>query len=220
MNTAMDQCEFCDEFRGGTRNSFAARYIDRLKDRTILETGHLKLLPSLGHFVKGYLLIVPKRHYCALGDAPLETLRQVEEIKIELSRRLGPIYGRYTFFEHGTRGPGSGGCGIDHAHLHALPLSIRTVLSRLKGEFSYRSIASLCALRRATGSASYLYCEDSARQSWLFFPSFLPSQYMRRLTAEASGILEWDWRESGREDAFLATRVESLKALSGVCRGR
>jgi len=117
-------CEFCDEFSGGRRNSFASRYIHDLPDRTILETDHVKLLPTLGHFVKGYLLLVPKSHCCTLADAPHEAIREVEEIKRKLITHLGVQYGPYVFFEHGAQTPASGGCGIYHAHLHAQRFNI------------------------------------------------------------------------------------------------
>jgi diadenosine tetraphosphate (Ap4A) HIT family hydrolase len=207
-------CEFCDEFAGGSRNSFAARYTEDLQDRTVIETEHLKVLPSLGHFVKGYLLLVPKRHYCALADTPPEIIQEVDEVKMSLIRQLSPLYGSYVFFEHGARTPGSGGCGIYHAHLHAVPVSANEVSSKLKGQFPHSSINSLFELNDAASDTSYLYYEDSSGHSSLFFPAVLPSQYMRRLIAEAAGIAQWDWRRSGREDAFLATRAEVLSLLS------
>jgi ATP adenylyltransferase len=207
-------CEFCDEFCGGTHNSFAKRYSADLQNRTVLETDHVKVLPTLGHFVKGYLLVVPRLHYCTLADTPPEVIREVEEIKGTLTRRMSSLYGRYVFFEHGARHARSGGCGIDHAHLHALPLSAAEVLPKLKDQFPHRRIGSLFELKSETSNASYLYCEDSPSESWVFFPTFLPSQYMRQLIAEALGISHWDWRQSGREDALLATRTEVLSIFS------
>ena len=207
-------CEFCDEFSGSGSNSFAARYGNDLKDRKVLETDNLTVVPSLGHFVKGYLLLIPKLHYCALGDMPSEIARELAEVQRSLIRRLSPLYGRYTFFEHGARTPGSGGCGIYHAHLHALPLDSEGVLRQLRDQFPHKRVGSLLDLKEATSGASYLYYEDPSAQSWLFFPTALPSQYMRRLIAEEMGISGWDWRSSGREEAFLATRSEVAKLLS------
>jgi hypothetical protein len=159
-------------------------------------------------------------HFCALADTPAELIQELEEVKGALVRQLSPVYGPYVFFEHGARGPNSGGCGISHAHLHALPLSVDEVLPKLKSQFPHLPIGSLSELKPATSGASYLYCEDPSSQGWLFFPRVLPSQYMRRLIAESAGISLWDWRQSGREDGLLATRVEVLSALSGIHDGR
>jgi diadenosine tetraphosphate (Ap4A) HIT family hydrolase len=194
-------------------------YAGEPRDRAVLETAHLKVVPSLGHFAKGYLLAVPRVHLCALADAPLALIWELEEVKQALVRRLGPMYGDYVFFEHGARTPESGGCGISHAHLHALPLGSDGILPRLKAQFPHVPLDSMADLRRASSGASYLYFEDPSSQEWLFFPKSLPSQYMRRLIAGAAGIPEWDWRKSGREDLLLATRAEVLCALSGAGDG-
>ena len=207
-------CEFCDEFSGGTRNAFGHSYGNDVPDRTVLETAHLKVLPSLGHFVKGYLLVVPKVHHMALADMPTTVLREVDAVKTMLTRRLAPRYGSYTFFEHGTRTLAAGGCGIYHAHLHALPLKADAVLLKLQGQFPFRRIESILDLSTAEQGESYLYFEERAGHSWLFFPKVLPSQYLRRLAAESLGITQWDWRQSGREDTFLATRAEVLATLA------
>jgi hypothetical protein len=90
------------------------------------------------------------------------------------------------------------------------------VLSKLKDQFPHRSINSLFELNDAASNTSYLYYEDSSGHPSLFFPTVLPSQYMRRLIAEAAGISQWDWRRSGREDALLATRTEVLSVLSAA----
>src|SRR5437588_10868320 len=95
MSKTNNPCEFCDEFRGGSQNSFIRRYIAELRDRTVIETRHLKVIPTLGHFVKGYLLIVPKLHFCALADMPLDLIQELEELKATLIKRLSPIYGSY-----------------------------------------------------------------------------------------------------------------------------
>lgn len=214
MTPKYSHCEFCDEFRGGGHNSFAGRYAPDFPDRTVLETDYLKVLPSLGHFVKGYLLLVPKQHYCAIADTPPEVIRDVDRVERLLARQLSSLYGPYIFFEHGARTPDSGGCGICHAHVHAVPLPANKAISKLKGAFPNKSIDSLLDLKDATSGASYLYFEDSSGR-WVFFPTLLQSQYMRRLVAEAAGISSWDWRTSGREDALIATRDDVLGALSG-----
>jgi len=215
-----DYCEFCDEFSGGSRNAFATLYGEKLASRTLLETDHVRVLPSLGHFVKGYLLLVTKVHFCALADIPYEAIREVEDLKISLAQRLQLQYGPYVFFEHGARTVDSGGCGIYHAHLHAVPLKACNVLPKLQDQFPHRPIESMSDLKTAEPSKSYLYYEDSAGHSWLFFPKALPSQYLRRLIAESAGISQWDWRRSGREDALLATRTEVLSTLSATHHDR
>lgn len=212
MNTN-HYCEFCDEFAGGTGNSFATWYGQEISDRTLLRTAHLRVLPSLGHLVRGYLLVVPEVHYPTLGDMPPAMIQEVEDVKRSLARLLQPIYGSYVFFEHGARSSDSGGCGIYHAHLHALPLQPKGTLPRLKEEFPHITIGSLADLGQVSDS-SYLFYEDSSGDQYVFFPKALPSQYLRRILAEDAGISQWDWRLSGREEALLTTRLEISDLIS------
>jgi diadenosine tetraphosphate (Ap4A) HIT family hydrolase len=88
MDTQLDHCEFCDEFSGGTHNSFADRFHEGRVDRTVLETKSLRVVPTLGQIVQGYLLIVPRHHCCALADLPVELLREIEQLKTLLANSL------------------------------------------------------------------------------------------------------------------------------------
>ena len=52
---------------------------------------------------------------------------------------------------------------------------------------------------------SYLYYETVRGNRYVFYPPFIPSQYIRRLLAEAIGIQNWNWRQCGREERLLST---------------
>ena len=140
----------------------------------------------------------------------LEAVRAQGLITSELSE----VFGDYLFFEHGARTADCGGCGITHAHLHALPLRVDGVLPSLKKQFSHVAVKSITELTRVATDRSYLYYEESPRQGWVFFPAKLPSQYIRRLLADGAGISQWDWRQSGHEKSLLATRDEVASLLS------
>src|SRR5712691_104376 len=111
-----NDCEFCNEFAGGSANSFATHYANDVASRTILEQDGFRVLPSLGQIVPGYLLVVADRHYAAFADLSLDALKAADALKTHLSGQLRSIYGDYLFFEHGARTSVSGGCGIAHAH--------------------------------------------------------------------------------------------------------
>lgn len=217
MDTHPKHCEFCDEFSGGNRNSFAEHYHDDHVDRTILETRGFKVVPSLGHIVEGYLLLIPRDHYCALADFPAESLRELEQLKTMLVGSLRSKYGDYVLFEHGARTENSGGCGISHAHLHAVPLPAeKDLLQTLRASFRHQQISGISGLRGIPTDCSYLYYEGVRGDCHVFYPAFLPSQYMRRLIAERLGVEHWDWRSRGREDSVLATRAYASTILRDV----
>lgn len=217
METQPSYCEFCDEFSGGTRNSFAERYRDDHVDRTVLETSGFRVVPSLGHIVQGYLLLIPRDHYCALADLPAESLRELEQLKRTLVGSLRGKYGDYVLFEHGARTENSGGCGISHAHLHAVPLPVeKDLLETLSASFRHQQISGIPGLRSVPADHSYLYYEDALGDCHVFYPAFLPSQYVRRLIAERLGVEHWDWRSRGREDSVLVTRAYVSAILRDV----
>jgi len=217
MDTQPRHCEFCDEFSGGTRNSFAEHYHDEQGGRTILETNGFKVVPSLGQIVRGYLLLIPRDHYCALADLPAELLWELEQLKKMLVGSLRSKYGDYVLFEHGARTENSGGCGISHAHLHAVPLSAeKDLLQTLRASFRHQQISGISGLRGIPTGCSYLYYEDVRGDCHVFYPTFLPSQYMRRLIAERLGVENWDWRIRGREDSVLVTGADVSRILRDV----
>jgi diadenosine tetraphosphate (Ap4A) HIT family hydrolase len=212
-------CEFCNEFMGCSANSFAARYGHELESRLILEQSDFQVLPSLGQIVPGYLLLVPKQHFRALADMSLNELKELEVLKMYIASQLYSTYGDYLFFEHGARTSDSGGCGISHAHLHAVPFPCdKDPVEELTRSFAFEEISNLPELKRIQPEQPYLYYEAVRGKRYVFYPPFVPSQYIRRLLAEALGIEMWDWRQCGREESLLTTLARTSQLLSRIPR--
>jgi diadenosine tetraphosphate (Ap4A) HIT family hydrolase len=207
----LKECEFCDEFSGGQRNEYVCRY--GLSANRALVNGPLRVLPTLGQITEGHLLIIPVRHLCALADLSNEQIRELEDLREHVRSVLLDAYGACIFFEHGIRNEGSGGCGIDHAHMHAVPVTAHGVLKILQKEFGGRSIHSIAEIRRILGhNSSYLFFEDALAQRYVFTVDNLPSQYMRKLVAASIGKSDWDWRKRGHEPELIST-VQRLTPL-------
>jgi diadenosine tetraphosphate (Ap4A) HIT family hydrolase len=216
---AINECEFCDEFAGGSANSFAVRYADEATRRTILEQDGLRVLPSLGQIVPGYLLLVPNKHYRAFADMSLEGLKAADVLKTKLSEQMRSHYGNLLIFEHGARTSDSGGCGISHAHLHLLPFpSEKEPVHELIRAFPFGEVSSLLELKLVQPGQSYLYYESQASGKYVFYPPFIPSQYIRRLLAEALGSGAWDWRQTGKEERLLNTLSQVSRLLADTPR--
>jgi diadenosine tetraphosphate (Ap4A) HIT family hydrolase len=217
ISTKCNDCEFCDEFAGGNANSFAILYANELANRTIIEQDGFRALPSLGQIVPGYLLLVPNHHYRALADMSQEELNAAEALKTGLADQMRFTFGDCLFFEHGARTPESGGCGITHAHLHIVPFPAeKDPVEEVIGAFPFEKVSNLRDLKRVQRGKSYLYYESVRGNRYVFYPPFIPSQYIRRLLAEALGIQGWDWRQSGREERLLRTllRTSHLRAVA------
>ena len=203
----IDHCDFCDEFSGGNDNAFARIYEHDLSSRVLFRSENFSVIPSLGQIVEGYLLIVPVRHYTALADLPPQLIQELSDLCKQVRRALDRIYGPCLLFEHGVRAGQSGGCGIDHAHLHAVPFAYgNEPVDELKQRHSFRFIRSLSEVNNEVpGTSSYLYYENTSGQACVFGLDFLPSQYVRKLLANLIGRPLWDWREYGKERALIST---------------
>lgn len=203
-------CEFCDEFTGGHQNAYSIRYGRTV--RSILRTHSFCVFPSLGHIAEGHLLIAPLEHFCALADLREDRLEEIEVLRLSVRSVLTEQYGDCIFFEHGTRTRGAGGCGIDHAHMHALPVAAPGVSEILMRKFGGCSVRSFGDVREAVKEQSYLFFEDSSASGYVFPVKQLPSQYMRKLVAESIGKPDWDWRKCTHEPELFST-LERLTPL-------
>ncbi len=207
MTVAPFECDFCDELRGGLKNSFCQLYSEDPKSRILFRSSQFAVIPSLGQIMEGYLLMVPVNHFKALCDMAEAGVDELAIIAGSVGEILRRFYGPYILFEHGARSEDAGGCGIYHAHLHATPLcGIQDPGNRLKTSFPYVQLSTLAEIRnKGSLLASYLLYQDSAARLYLFDTGALPSQYMRKVLADALHQPNWNWRTAGREERLLTT---------------
>jgi len=201
----MSECDFCDEFSSGQQNAYARVYGPHAATRVLVD-GPFRLLPTLGQVAEGHLLIIPAKHLCSLADLADEQTQQLERLCRQVKSVLRRAYGACVFFEHGIRSAGSGGCGIDHAHMHAVPVTADGVLNILTEQFNGRTIGSLGDIKRnLRHDSSYLFFEHISGQRYVFPVENLPSQYMRKLLADSVGKADWDWKKCGPEPELIST---------------
>jgi diadenosine tetraphosphate (Ap4A) HIT family hydrolase len=206
-------CDFCKEFVGDSENSFHKIYARNPDSRVLLRSDEFAVIPSLGQILEGYLLVLPIKHFKALGDPSSLLLEEFAAVSECVGKILRDQYGPYILFEHGTRSEGVGGCGIYHAHLHVVPLAqVPDPVDALKSTFPYTKLAHPNEIgERSAGLPSYLFYQDSNARLYLFDTGPLPSQYMRKVLADALGGQDWNWRDAEREERLLAT----IRRLSG-----
>lgn len=213
----ISNCDFCDELSLGRENAFARLYGTDPSSRILFRNENFAVIPSLGQIVEGYLLIVPTKHYTALADLPSELHEELPLLCLDVRSMLSQVYGPALFFEHGIRGTQAGGCGVEHAHLHAVPFtSFREPFEELKTHHCFKGIDSISELSQQVSLDSpYLYYEQTNGQAWVCETETIPSQYVRKLLAQSIGNESWDWRVSRREQALLS----SISRLSGFFVG-
>jgi diadenosine tetraphosphate (Ap4A) HIT family hydrolase len=206
-------CDFCNELQGKSDNSFRRIYRDEPASRVLYRSNNFAVIPSLGQILEGYLLVLPIKHFKALGDLSRLLLEEFAAVSECVGKILRDQYGPYILFEHGTRSEGVGGCGIYHAHLHAVPLAqVPDPVDALTSTFPCAKLAQVNEIgERSAGLPAYLFYQDSNARLYLFDTGPLPSQYMRKVLADALGGKDWNWRDAEREERLLAT----TRRLSG-----
>ncbi len=208
-HTALNCC-LCEEL---SSKAFPGQYRSAypVDSRICYETDEFVVLPTLSPLCAGHVLILPRRHVTNLATLP-ETARNALLVCARSTVRcLTEHFGSdMYFFEHGVSGAGLA-CGIDHAHLHVLPLSAITadmVESRVEADFSTHDADGLCqvlTLAGRIGAMSYLLHGDSLDSIRISLAGAIPSQYMRRLIAEVECRGDWDWKLLSAPSEFAST---------------
>ena len=114
----MKKCVFCNIIKTGDNNNEKEKNVILYEDKLILIT------QATGSPIKGYLMIVPKRHLNGFAELSQDELKHVEEI-INI---IKDIYKKYfhldsILLEHGSTECGRHPQSIVHAHLHLIPFN-------------------------------------------------------------------------------------------------
>jgi len=91
----------------------------------LFETNSFVVVPSLGSFVPGWLLLVSKLHFRRIAELRLQLIEELENLKAKVGQELRSAFGPYVCFEHGpVGGVSAAGCCVEHLHLHMVPVSV------------------------------------------------------------------------------------------------
>lgn len=182
-------CEFCAAFEVGA-------FPPTSGGRSIWPLGNYYVFPGLGQIVEGYLIIATKEHFRGIGEVSEELHSELEKVMATVRTALAQHYWSPLFFEHGPAGPSKrGGCCIEHAHIHAMPVEI-DILPELTREFRAIRMERFSELKDFVRRGKpYLFLETNTGERYRFeVPDAIPSQYIRRVIAEKIGKSErWDW---------------------------
>jgi diadenosine tetraphosphate (Ap4A) HIT family hydrolase len=161
-------------------------------DQPLVETSNFFVIPSIGALVPGWLLICPKTH--ATNMSAFYRSPELAELRRSLTRMLANQFDApVRAFEHGAFRAGSRtGCGVDHAHLHLVPLSSplhkEVVASDSSLDWISTDSAEVCAL---ASNEEYLFFSDHAEEAELVGSIALldqpRSQFFRRIIAAQIG---------------------------------
>ena len=166
-------------------------------------------LPSLGALVEGWLLLVPKNHFISIGALPGHLFDEMNAFRRILESALTECYGSVAAFGHGpSKERRSVGCGVDHAHLHLVPVSfdLATLVSPMLPNGASWNPSGIEECRKAQQRGEdYLYVEQPLG-SGLIASGDMGSQLFRRVIASQIGNPEeYNWREHPHLNNVRAT---------------
>lgn len=175
-------CEFCIEFSAGSPR--------------LLAFGDYFLLPTVGCFIPGYCLLVPRTHTLsfaelfACGSGRVDALLRA---RLLVTAQFGPVI----VAEHGSSACNLGAGCCAHAHVHMIPCQEpkRVAIAHEAVGGSPTRLDSVSALSTYAGQ-SYLYLSTEPGTTLVWTSGAFPRQFVRRVCAELIGQgNNYDWRD-------------------------
>jgi inosine/xanthosine triphosphate pyrophosphatase family protein/diadenosine tetraphosphate (Ap4A) HIT family hydrolase len=201
------QCPFCVELDAEDNSVFREFLQDRLASRIVYEDELFVVMPPLGQFMEGGLLLLTRAHIPSFAHLPQESFPRLEQLlqaiqKLSLAQwGVSPLV-----FEHGSAVDQSKGrCCVDHAHLNIFPATVEVqphLASRMNLKLD--SLSELKRLGRA--EFGYLFVQENDQTRRAYDGQYAPTQLVRRIITSQMGLAErWHWRDYPGCDELLAT---------------
>ena len=187
-------------------------------DTVLYESDNFVVVPTLGAIVEGWLLIVTKQHILCMGALQHSVLEELQSVIDFVYTVLSSVYLPPTVFEHGPCTAGENvGCGVDHAHLHVVPLQFDLLesakysseLHDLKWTQTPSGLHDIQDLY--SQMKSYLYIKSPSSASYVCPVSMIPCQSLRRIIAKESGL---ESRYDYRKHPFTKNVQATVSALN------
>lgn len=180
-----------------------------LKSSVIFETENWYVVPSIGGFVVGYLLIVNKKHMPSIAKCDSESYKDLEKI-IKIIRDINCKYlqKKTILFEHGGMNFSQAGAkSVEHVHLHVVPVDIN-LLDFISTEVCH--LDSLDKLKQVAlmHNTPYLFFENVNGEKYYttYNDTQYSSQFFRKAIAQSIGVAnDWNWKQDDFKENFIET---------------
>lgn len=192
----MGECKFCNLDRSQIINT------------VFEETDHFIVIPALGDFVGGYILIVSKKHLYNMNE--LSDIEKEEYFCLIQKYRemFMNIYGKYPIvFEHGSMSGKLSASSVVHAHTHVVNYQFydeNAFIDQLNFE-------CIDFFQHISCDQSYIFYLSNDNCMYVSYHYPLVSQLVRILIAQDMGLSEqYDWKLYDYQDHVLDT-IDKIK---------
>jgi diadenosine tetraphosphate (Ap4A) HIT family hydrolase len=206
----MTRCDFCAVSGSTPTVSHLGSVLGGGRNPQVASNEAAVVVPTIGAFTAGYVLIVPRRHTLALSQLPDPDRHDVADLAVTTAQRLSDLYARPVLgFEYGLKAPGAR--RIEHAHLHLLPSSadLRWWLSAYLTAVPVPSLADV----PNDPSSSYITVWGLSGETTYFpvptnaFPRLRLRQVVAHLDRDIAAA-DWDWEQQPCRALMLRTLEE------------
>ena len=204
-------CAYCQYLAGHIQKN----------ERTVYRSENFFVIPTLGQFVTGYLLIIPFQHIMSNGELSSEYLEDFQTVLNDIEYILKLTYPQSKHFlvwenGSGTSGKGKAKDSLVHSHVHIAPSSLTADEIKEVAGFPFEEIR-ITDLPKFK-EHSYLLMRSSDPKKWLINNDpkvYIPRQYVRQLIAEEYNISgdAWNWRTHPFEENMHQTIRDISDAL-------
>lgn len=202
------------------------------EEHIIYESKNFFLVPGLGAFYEGYVMLCPKRHVMSFAELDDEEYEEFLQVLDDIRYILKSVYGKEIFtFECGSgrNGGGKHATSIVHAHIHFCPTDM-PVLKCVQKSGIHPGLICPNDLFNYGEYPYMLYIDQD--DNWYIASdpnSYYPRQHPRQVLADYMGLEkgQYNWRIHGHEEkmvqiyneitAFLRENFEKLPSWMKAC---
>lgn len=191
-----------------------------INERSLYRSKNFFVMPGVGQFTTGYVLIMPIEHIMSNAELKPVELKEFEDVLEDMEYILKLTYGKNVLvWENGSGHSGIGKAkdSIVHSHVHLAPSNLTTdVIAEVSGYPFTEILLEDLALYK---EHSYLLVRTPDKTHWYINNDpklYIPRQYVRQLLAEEYNIPGdmWNWRTYPFVEKLHQTVADIQKALS------
>lgn len=196
----MKECVFCNIVRTGDNNNNKEKNVILYEDDLIL------IVQAAGSPVRGYLMIVTKRHVNGFAELSQAELKHVEEIintiKFFYKKKFNI---NSIILEHGSTENGRHPQSIVHAHLHLIPFNFnKEIEGELFAKLHLKQIATFESIKINKKLDYWLYCDKKGRYYTASNILDVPRSIFMNLIAKQINLpLPYEWRKSVTKKEYI-----------------
>lgn len=201
----MKECVFCNIVKTGNNNNEKEKNVILYEDELLLIT------QATGSPVRGYLMIVIKRHINGFAELSKEELKHVEK----LINIIKDFYKKYfhidsILLEHGSTESGRHPQSIVHAHLHLIPFDFNEKIeTELLTELHLKSIESFENIKINEKLDYWLYCDSKGKYYTSSNIINAPRSIFMNLIAKQINLkLPYEWRKNVTKKEYIDEIIE------------